>query len=376
MMRFLCSYDENDGHQFFSLWALKLQDIVQKKNSIVLNVTPPKIIFEMIKMTVAIILIKNPDNLDWKIFGGCVFVMLAAIYFSFAKTFDESEHQINIHSAIGEIDAFNVFIMNKLKFLLNFIAHGIVCAILLFWNVVVGLLIFCELPFHLAIRWIPFLLHCLFRPRPVSPDSADDRLEQEAKKEDEAKKNDKADEVYDFIGSEDEAELCILLQDCSVESESEPEQTPESINDSVLKEQMRKWPTRFCFIKCLKSSDKESFICEYIHVLNVDKAELKYFERGYIKVSTWLCIMKTIDLRHRYCVYRESYWGENTGRPQVSPQKVSYKSLLVEFGKDHQITCVNLLIADKHISRIHMFRRSNVVNLDQGFWDTIIGLFK
>jgi hypothetical protein len=118
------------------------------------------------------------------------------------------------------------------------------------------------------------------------------------------------------------------------------------IHFSDLVEQMNHWPTRFCFIKCLMSSDKESFIREYIDVLNADITELKYFGRGCIKVSTWLKIMKTIDLQHRYCVYRQSYWGENTGKTDVSSQKASYKSLLVEFGHDHQITCVNLLIAD------------------------------
>jgi hypothetical protein len=184
-----------------------------------------------------------------------------------------------------------------------------------------------------------------------------------------AKKEEKADMVDDFIGSEDEPELCkLLLEHCGVD---EPE-----IDRHELVENMDNWPTRFCFIKCLESSDTESFILEYIKVVNAESDEVKYFRQGYIRVSTWLRIMKKIDLQHRYCVYRKSYWGENTGKSDVSPQKVSYKSLLVEFGYDHQITCVNLLIADRHISRMHMFRRSNFVNLDQGFWDTIIGLIK
>jgi len=121
-------------------------------------------------------------------------------------------------------------------------------------------------------------------------------------------------------------------------------------------------------------SDKDTFIHKYIEVLNSLESELKYYEHGFIKASTWLKIMKKISLKNHNCIYRESYWGENA-RKEVSPIKADYKSLLVEYGIENS-NCINLLIADKHISRIYMLRRSNFVNSEQWFWDTIIGFIK
>jgi hypothetical protein len=149
-----------------------------------------------------------------------------------------------------------------------------------------------------------------------------------------------------------------------------------SITKHELEAKMEKIPQRFCFVKCLKASDKDTFIDKYITILNSDESQLKYYENGVIKVSTWLEIMGGISLQNHYCVYRDAYWGENTGMRDARKDVVSssYKSMLVEFGCEH-ICTVNLLIADRHISRIYLFRRSNFVNIRQWFWDKIIGTY-
>lgn len=144
------------------------------------------------------------------------------------------------------------------------------------------------------------------------------------------------------------------------------------INKKDLEAKMNEIPHRFCFLKCLQKSDKEAFIKEYITLLNSDKAQLKYYESGVIKVSTWLSIMRRIELQNCYRVYRDAYWGENTGKKEVSSTKVILKSMLVEFGTDH-IDTIDLLIANRHITKIYFFRRSNFVNVKQWFWDNIIG---
>lgn len=145
-----------------------------------------------------------------------------------------------------------------------------------------------------------------------------------------------------------------------------------SITKNDLKTKMEMTPLRFCFIKCLKSADKDAFIREYISILNSDETQFKYYDIGVIKISTWLEIMSRIDLKYRYRVYRYAYWGENTGVKDVQPIKESYKAMLVEFGSE-RIYTVNLLIDYHHISRIYLFRRSNFVNVNQWFWDKIIG---
>jgi hypothetical protein len=174
----------------------------------------------------------------------------------------------------------------------------------------------------------------------------------------------------DTIGTteeEDVTELTNLLEDCRV--------LPSAITRTDLDAKMEEFSERLCFIRCLKSSDKEAFIEKYLTVLNSDEKQFKYYENGVIKVRTWLRIMREINLENRYCVYRDSYWGENTGRTDVSLRKTIYKSLLAEFGS-HRVCTVDLLIAEKHISRIYLFRRSNYVNVKQWFWDYIIGFGK
>ena len=145
-----------------------------------------------------------------------------------------------------------------------------------------------------------------------------------------------------------------------------------TITKEDLKEKMKTIPERFCFIKCLKAIDIDTFINTYINIINTDDTQLKYYNNGVIKVSTWLKIMHDIELQNNYCVYRNAYWCENTGSKNISSLKVNYKCMLVEFGKEH-ICTVDLLIANRHISRIYAFRRSSFVNVKQWFWDKIIG---
>ena len=146
----------------------------------------------------------------------------------------------------------------------------------------------------------------------------------------------------------------------------------EFITKKDLNEKMEMIPERFCFIKCLKAFDIDAFIHKYITIINTDATQLKYYENGVIKVSTWLEIMRGIEVQNNYCIYRDAYWGENTGSKQVSSVKVIYKSMLVEFGREH-ICTVDLLIANRNISRMYSFRRSSFVNVKQWFWDKIIG---
>lgn len=138
-----------------------------------------------------------------------------------------------------------------------------------------------------------------------------------------------------------------------------------------LKEKMEMIPERFCFIKCLKKFDIDEFINKYITIINTDETQLKYYDNGVIKVSTWLKIMHEIELKNNYRVYRDAYWSENTGSKNVLSLKSNYKSMLVEFGSDH-ICTVDLLIANRHISIMYSFRRSRFVNVKQWFWDKII----
>ena len=159
--------------------------------------------------------------------------------------------------------------------------------------------------------------------------------------------------------TEDISELTKLLEDGT-------------ITKSELDAKMEMMPERFCFIKCLKSDDKDAFVSEYIKIVNSNPIELKFYENGVIRVATWLEIMGRIDLQNNYCIYRDAYWGENTGKKDVSTEKGGYKSMLIEFGSDH-ISTVDLLIANNHISRIYLFKRSNFVNVKQWFWDKVIG---
>ena len=140
-----------------------------------------------------------------------------------------------------------------------------------------------------------------------------------------------------------------------------------------LNAKMESQPRRFCFIKCLSSKDQEAFKDKYLTTLNADASQLKYYEHGCIQVSTWLEIMRNIEVECNYRVYRNAYWGENTGSKNVSHKiSDSYKSMLVEFGSEH-IQTIDLLIADEHISRMVAFRRCSFVNLKQRFWDSFIG---
>lgn len=143
---------------------------------------------------------------------------------------------------------------------------------------------------------------------------------------------------------------------------------------SDLQAQMAKIPNRFSFIKCLEPSDQGTFIDAYIDVINHDETQFQYFEKGVIKVSTWINIMRGLKLQCNYRVYRVAYGGENTGGKVVSQSKAQgYRSMLIEFGSEH-IKTIHLLIADRHISRIYLFRRCTFVNTKQWFWDTIMGM--
>ena len=300
-------------------------------------------------MSVGLFLICHPDS-DWKIYAGCVFIMFVAVYFSFAKKFNSAELDIEIHSA-DEVDKFNSAIMWMMRNFLNLIADLVVGVIMVVLNISVGLLIVVELPFYLV--YLCYKRCFSVDHSAVSPASDLDNLEAAAKTEE-----------GDFIGSTDDiSELTRLLEDSKICT----------ITEKDLKAKMETIPERFCFLKCLKASDRDAFINKYITIINADATtQLKYYENGVIKVSTWLEIMRGIELQNNYCVYRDAYWGENTGSKNVSSVKVSYKSMLAEFGSEH-ICTVDLLIANRHISRIHWFRRSSFSNVNQWFWDKIIG---
>jgi hypothetical protein len=79
-LKFIWNYDGNLGHIFFKMWRIDFKDVMKKHERIVEAVKPPQIIFEIVKMSVGLFLIKHPMN-DWKIYGGCVFIMLVAVYF-------------------------------------------------------------------------------------------------------------------------------------------------------------------------------------------------------------------------------------------------------------------------------------------------------
>jgi len=138
-----------------------------------------------------------------------------------------------------------------------------------------------------------------------------------------------------------------------------------------LKNKIAQLPKRFNFIQCLHSSDRNIFIEQYLITLNSDERELKYYDVGVIKITTWLTIIDKIDLNYRYCIYRDAYYGENTGIKNISEVRVNYKAMLFEYGSDHIYT-INLYINNRHISRINYFRSSDFVNKQQSFWDVII----
>lgn len=142
----------------------------------------------------------------------------------------------------------------------------------------------------------------------------------------------------------------------------------------TLLNDMKRLPNRFNFIQCLVTlSDKDNFIDKYLEILNSNDVHWKYYNQGFIKISTWLKIMHSIQLTHYYRVYRESYWGENTGiiTQMKVPIKGGYKSLLVTFGNEYNKK-VELVIDNKTITKVSTLRRSNHVNLEQGFWDSIM----
>lgn len=130
----------------------------------------------------------------------------------------------------------------------------------------------------------------------------------------------------------------------------------------------------FNFIQVLNKSDQTLFIDEYLKVLNSDIIHLKYYQQGYIKISTWIQIMNIIDgeLNYHYCIYRDSYYGENTGITEINQNKSdSYKSMLIEYG-EKRLNTIDLYISNKTISVIYFFRKSNYTNPKKWFWDNII----
>lgn len=188
------------------------------------------------------------------------------------------------------------------------------------------------------------------------------------------------------IGSEDGInEMTALLKDIELLSvrlygvgqSTEPSNRRSSMTKADIVTAMESKPRQFCFIRCLSANDQEAFKDEYLNMLNLeDASQLRCFQEGCIEVSTWLDMMKRIEcqLECHYCVYRDAYFGENTGKQDVSPIRGSYKSMLAEFGREH-IRRFDLLIANQHISSIVVFRRSSFVNVKQWFWDTYMGRF-
>ena len=269
--------------------------------------------------------------------------MVVAVYFSFAKKFNSVEWDIEIHT-VDEIDVVNTAVIGKMRDFLNFTADLIVGVVMLVLNLSVGLLILVELIVYSMFFCIRSCWRCCHVDHNSIVTPSDDIIGS-------------TDDIYELTG---------LLEDSKISSPSS------TITKEDLKAKMEMIPERFCFLKCLKASDRDAFIEKYIAIINTDEIQWKYYDKGVITVSTWMEIMRGIELQNNYRVYRDAYWGENTGIKHVSSVKVIYKSMLVEFGSEH-ISTVDLLIANKHISRIYYFRRSSFVNVKQWFWDNIIG---
>ena len=134
---------------------------------------------------------------------------------------------------------------------------------------------------------------------------------------------------------------------------------------------MEEYPDKFNFIKVIASNDKEAFIKKYLEILNKFSKQFKYFDRGFIPISTWLKIMNSINLRNNYCIYRNNYYGENTGQETITYESSDYKACVVEFGSVN-LNRINLYIANKTIIKTSFIRRCNYTNQKQGFWDVII----
>lgn len=391
----MCTYDDDVGYVLFGSWKMDLKGITAKHQRIVETVTPPKIVYELIKMSVALFLLRFP-LVDWKIYLGCVFIMVTAVYFSFSKRFDSADLDIEIHS-IDDIDKVNFALALCVRKSLEFIAKLSVWVILVLLNFAVALLILIEFLLYLILFRLAlwYCRHCLDLNGAgigAVDDSHDlDRLanEEELASHDSVDGADGSEFSSDIapidphaahfdvensgvIGSTDTDEITEITPLLAATHISIPNNTLSTITWNDLRSKMDHLPHRFCFITCLQGPDRQAFIDAYLHVLNTDALQYKYYDKGFIKVNTWLKIMREIDVQYHYCIYREAYWGENTGKKEISPHRVSCKAMLVEFGVD-RVDTVNLLIADKHISTIAIFRRSTFVNPKRWFYDIIMG---
>jgi len=143
----------------------------------------------------------------------------------------------------------------------------------------------------------------------------------------------------------------------SIEKSSPPLPTSETYLADLLRyEFSRSKRNRFCYIRCLDPVDRETFQAKMIEQIEVnckdrEKQEL-IITQGCMKMRTWRRIMKQICTVTTYKLWRSAYWGENAGRPNVSPTRTNYHVLVESFDGQGRSKEVNLLHSIGHIERI------------------------
>jgi hypothetical protein len=307
--------------------------------------------------------------------------MMCAVYFVFAKTFNDPNFEPYLRPVPDS--PVNAYLKIRLVSLMNFIASAIVTVIMIvILNAADAVPVSIEAIIYIAIA---VFCQCV---GVVSNNCNGCRSSASTVPTTTDVAGQPTDVDTGTIGSEDGInEMTALLKDIdlvSVRLYGVGQSTTELVSDrrstmtkADIVTAMESKPRQFCFIRCLSANDQEAFKDEYLNVLNVeDASQLLCFQEGCIEVSTWLDMMKRIEchLECHYCVYRDAYFGENTGKQDVSPIRGSYKAMLAEFGREH-IRTFDLLIANQHISSMVVFRRSSFVNVKQWFWDTCIGRF-
>ena len=96
-----------------------------------LSASPTKVVFEAAKMGVGLFLLRNP-NANYKIYSGCVFLMMCAVYFAFAKTFNDPNFEPDLRPITDS--PVNAFLRMYLVSLMNFMASAIVAVIMIILN--------------------------------------------------------------------------------------------------------------------------------------------------------------------------------------------------------------------------------------------------
>lgn len=130
---------------------------------------------------------------------------------------------------------------------------------------------------------------------------------------------------------------------------------------------------KFCFVWCLSGNDRRSFIETYTSKLREGTLCVDHFLEGKIKISDWIDILQSLELKWRYCIYREAYWGENRGSTIISPKKTSYRVKVDDIGDcNSEYRTRNLLVKNGHVSIMASVYQSAYENHRQGYWDDYV----